>query len=227
MYSGGAKGTRVTVITPASGVANISLHDYFLAASFAQADQSHTAAIQVGVTYEYQAAEYYNCDKGTPSAKLYYYSEVYSDLPGDATCYYLGGAPWSSNHLMRVSQNANGNWDAYKDEVYTGVSQYWSDCNTRACIVAAFGEELGFRAGFWRSVFGVGQTGDQPFQYSANGSTWTTVTSPSPVCPGSSGCDNADWYFTGTFPTGRWSATYCNTVTCISAPGGATGLRER
>ncbi len=215
--AGGAKGTRVTVTTPASGVAILSVNDYFLASSFAQSALNHGDLIQTGVTYEWKAPEGYSCDKGDPSAKLYFFTETALDF--NYVCFYLADANWSSNHLMQESYSG-GSWYSYMDGVLTGSVNTWSTCGGLACLVSAFGEEAARPAektGFWRSIFGFSQSGDQPFQYSPNGSTWTTVTSSSPTCPGVSGCV-PNWSFTGSFPTGRWSETYCLNVTCIMAP---------
>jgi hypothetical protein len=188
------KGSRVTVGNPTLSQMSIqSPGDFDLTSAYAD-DGGFGSLIQIGVTYEWNAPEGPSCTLGSPAAKLYYFVEIAQN--NNYTCYNLGYASGGAQNRMSTQRGSDNLWHAYQNGVGSGVSNSWTPCSGNACLIAAFGENLAFKPGYYYAKFaGPSQT---PWQVYI-GPTWNTINTASEYH--GTGWDPPS----GPFPGGIWS----------------------
>jgi hypothetical protein len=190
-------GVRSTILTPNSQEAIILPGDWEL--SSAQANDGGASPqylLQAGAVFEYAAPQDQSCNLGSSTPTLYYFVE--KEVGGIYLCYQQGALAWSHTDLYSDVRGSDGIWRAYINSVYKGISVTWSNCGGNACIVSALGEKRTTNSGYWPAKFaGSGNTQWQRW----TGSTWSTIQQYQQHT-------DANWTWSGPFPTGVWSATY-------------------
>lgn len=194
----GWKGSRVTVDNPDSSQATVTYGNDFVTSAEADDRGFHPNLIQQGVTYEYGSPETPQCNLGSSTPKLYYFTEII--VSGFQACYTNGTATFSTSHLQTVVRGANGNWAAYRDGNPTGVTTNWApSCGGNACFLAAFAESFVLAPGKWSAKFaGAGNTTWQFW----NGAAWNQINNATLYAP------SPPWMASGPFPGGIWSLNY-------------------
>jgi hypothetical protein len=190
-------GVRSTILTPNSQEAIILPGDWEL--SSAQANEGGASPqylLQAGAVFEYAAPQDQTCSLGSSTPTLYYFVE--KEVGGIYLCYQQGALAWSHTDLYSDVRGSDGIWRAYINSVYKGISVTWSNCGGNACIVSALGEKRTTSSGYWPAKFA--GSGNTPWQR-WTGSTWSTIQQYQQHT-------DANWTWSGPFPTGIWSATY-------------------
>lgn len=188
-------GVRSTILTPNSQEAIVLPGDWELSSAQAN-DGAAQYLLQAGAVFEYAAPQDESCKLGSSTPTLYYFVE--KEVGGIYLCYQQGALAWSHADLYSDVHGSDGIWRAYINSNYKGISVTWSNCGGNACIVSALGEKRTTSSGYWPAKFA--GSGNIPWQR-WTGSTWFTIQGYQPHT-------DANWMWSGPFPTGIWSATY-------------------